>query len=570
MYSSKKNVLETVALLKAYGISQIVLSPGSRNAPLIQSFASDSFFTCHSVVDERSAGFFAIGLINRTGKPVALCCTSGSALLNYGPAVAEAFYQELPLVVVSADRSPAWIGQWDGQALPQQHAFGSLVRKSVTLPEINNEEETWHANRLINEALSACTTRGCGPVHINVPIAEPLFHFTIESLPEVRKYQVTASDSLSDYEGLRKVWNRAKRRLIVLGQMPSAGNEELSALLEKLRLDGSAVVLCEHLCQIDCPSFIGNFDAFIASEKPGYLTKLVPDLLLTIGGHIVSKQLKKWLRAEAPALHWHVGQTDERPDTYQCVSHFIQSAPEVFLKGLLEKPSESNQKTDVEWVDAWIKKTENTPAPSRELPFSDMTVTGSLMQALPANSVLFAANSSTVRNIQLFPLPVGSKVFCNRGTSGIEGTLSAACGYASLSRDLVFVEIGDLSFFYDLNILSRKSFPANLRILLLNNGGGGIFHLLPGLDQIETLEKYVSAGHENTAEAWIKAAGLRYLSVGAFQQTDSQEALYESLDKALISLMDSEEKKALVLEVFTNMEDNRAASKTYYQQLKIQ
>src|SRR5665647_1499309 len=188
MFSIKKNVLQTIALLKAHGVEYIVTSPGSRNAPLIHCFNKDPFFKCYSVVDERSAGFFAIGLINKTNKPVALCCTSGTALLNYHPAVAEAFYQELPLVIVSADRSPAWIGQMDGQTLPQAGIFGSLVLKSVQLPEVHSDEDLWHCNRLVNEALNAC--QGSGPVHINIPISEPLFDFSVEALPEVRKTTV--------------------------------------------------------------------------------------------------------------------------------------------------------------------------------------------------------------------------------------------------------------------------------------------------------------------------------------------------------------------------------------------
>src|SRR5665647_669116 len=181
MYSSKKNVLETVALLKSHGISEVVLSPGSRNAPLIQSFASDPFFNCHRVVDERSAGFFALGIINRIQKPVAVCCTSGTAVLNYGPAVAEAFYQELPLVVVSADRATAWIGQMDGQTLPQAGIFGSLVLKSVQLPEVHSDEDRWHCNRLVNEVLNAALNGG--PVHINIPVSYT--HLTLPTNREV-------------------------------------------------------------------------------------------------------------------------------------------------------------------------------------------------------------------------------------------------------------------------------------------------------------------------------------------------------------------------------------------------
>ena len=330
MYSPKKNVLETVALFKAYGISEVVLSPGSRNTPLIQSFASDPFFKCHSVVDERSAGFFALGIINRIQKPVAVCCTSGTALLNYGPAVAEAFYQELPLVVVSADRSPAWIGQMDGQTLPQPGIFGGLVRKSVQLPEVQVEEDLWHCNRLLNEALNAATN---GPVHINIPISEPLFDFSVETLPEVRTFKVVTPLMINDLQPLVEAYEQAEKPLILIGQL-QAHPLELTHLLEKFRLNRSDVVLVEHLGQYQTPDSIGNFDAMISTWDAETAKAFAPDLLITLGGHIVSKRVKKWLRENQAKTHWHIG-LNGLPDTYGQATHFMQTTPEAFLQGFL-------------------------------------------------------------------------------------------------------------------------------------------------------------------------------------------------------------------------------------------
>ena len=180
MYSNKKNVLQLAALLREYGIDHVVVSPGSRIAPLTQTFSQHPAFKCFTVVDERSAAFFALGLIQKINRPVAVCCTSGTALLNFGSAVAEAFYQQLPLLVISADRPAAWIGQMDGQTLPQPGIFNTLVKKSVQLPEPVTEEDEWYCNRLINEALLELNHYGKGPVQINVPLSEPLFEFTTE------------------------------------------------------------------------------------------------------------------------------------------------------------------------------------------------------------------------------------------------------------------------------------------------------------------------------------------------------------------------------------------------------
>ena len=221
MYTDKKNILQLVALLQAHGITKIVLCPGSRNIPIVHTLSNHPDFTCYAVTDERSAGYFAIGLTLNGGKPAAICCTSGTALLNLHPAVAEAFYQNVPLVVISADRPAAWIGQMDGQTLPQPGVFQSLVKKSVNLPEIHTDEDEWYCNRLINEALLEMNHHGKGPVHINVPISEPLFQFTTDTLPEVRV--ITRYQGLNvydrDYNDLIDRMNKYQKRMIIVGQM---------------------------------------------------------------------------------------------------------------------------------------------------------------------------------------------------------------------------------------------------------------------------------------------------------------------------------------------------------------
>ena len=556
MYSSKKNILQTVALLKAHGISHVVLSPGSRNAPLTQSFACDPFFICHSIVDERSAGYFAIGLINRLQKPVILCCTSGTALLNYGPAVAEAYYQELPLIVVSADRSPAWIGEMDGQTLPQPGAFRTLVKKSVQLPEIQNEEDLWHCNRLVNEAILACKHHGSGPVHINVPVSEPLFDFSTDMLPEVRCIKSMTASDLPDMQELISIWKSSSKRMILVGQMqPNDG--QLSYLLEKMAFDGGCIVLAEHLSNIVSSTFIGNFDALISALNEKESENLAPELLITIGGHIVSKQIKKFIRNHQPANHWHISPSGNIVDTMMCLTYSIESEPAPFF----EKFSDSvSHITNTDYARKWLSASKAIYSPKSELPFSDITVAGAFLERIPDNSVLFAGNSSAIRNIQLYSIPASTYVFCNRGTNGIEGSVSTACGYATESEALTFLLVGDLSFFYDLNALWNKHFPDNLRILLVNNGGGGIFHLLPDLDKAEALEEYVSAHHETTAEGWVQAAGLKYLKAETM----------ETLHSALTLFTKPSNEKAMVLEVFTTPENNKSTSDNYYNKLKHQ
>lgn len=549
MFTSKQNVLQTVATLKAHGIDHVVLSPGSRNAPLIHSFCQDPFFQCYSVVDERSAGFFALGLMDKLLRPVVVCCTSGTAVMNYGPAVAEAFYRNLPLVVVSADRTPAWIGQMDGQTVPQPGIFGNLVALSVQLPEIQTDENRWHCNRLVNEALLKCLEHRL-PVHINLPISEPLFDFSEPSLPEVRIIRSCPVKKQPHTDTFPEKWQKARKRLILMGQMTP--RPELRAVLETLVKKKACVVLCEHLSNNVSPTFVSNFDALLSALDTHETEPFAPSLLITLGGHIVSKRLRQFLRTHPPKSHWHVSPYGFPGDTFQCLTDSVETNEATFLQTLVA------ENTHDDYWETWMKASARIPEPGPDTPFSDIAVIGTLIRYLPKQAHLFTGNSSCVRNLQLHHLPSGTLVFCNRGTNGIEGTLSTACGYAAIHNGITFLVLGDLSFFYDLNALTLRHFAGNLRILLINNGGGGIFHLLPELDQSPALDAYVAARHKRSAEPWVKAAGLGYL----------RATNLEELEKNLSQWGSMESSTHMVLEVFTDTSANLSAHRTYYQQLK--
>ncbi|HMM01728.1 MULTISPECIES: 2-succinyl-5-enolpyruvyl-6-hydroxy-3-cyclohexene-1-carboxylic-acid synthase [unclassified Dysgonomonas] len=553
MFSVKKNVLQTVAILKAYGIRHVVMSPGSRNAPLMQTFSQDSSFDCHVIVDERNAAFYALGIIQCTRKPVVICCTSGTALLNYAPAVAEAYYQQLPLIVVSADRSQEWIGQMDGQTLPQAGVFGSLVKKSVNLPEIETERDTWFCNRLINEALIDCMTDAQGPVHINVPISEPLFDYSVEKLPEVRKINLASIEKSVDTTPFSDKWNHLPKRMIIVGQLPKSPG--LVKVLEKLVGRNDCIVLVEHPSNCVSPLFISNFDALLYAIPDEKKTDFVPDLVVTIGGHIVSKRLKQFLRGNKPVSHWHITPSGEVVDLFQSLTDLVETDNEKFLKALYNAISADEQRP---YSGLWKEASEKITEPSSETPFSDIQAMGDFLKRLPGNSVLHLANSSTVRNAQLYLLDKSVNVFCNRGTNGIESSLSSAIGFASVYEGITYLVIGDLSFFYGLNSLWNISHIKNLRILLVNNGGGGIFHLLPGLNKAPSLKQYVAATHNTGAGEWVRASGMKYLSA-----TNGEE-----LSKAFETFMNETIQKSMVLEVITDMEVSKVVFKDYYHKLK--
>ena len=554
-YSDKENILQLVALLKAHEVRNIVLCPGSRNTPLTHTIANHPFFTCHAVTDERSAGFFALGLSLNGGKPAAICCTSGTALLNIHPAVAEAYYQQIPLVVISADRPAAWIGQMDGQTLPQPGVFGSLVKCSVDLPEIHTDEDRWYCNRLVNEALLELNHHGKGPVHINVPISEPLFRFTTEELPEVRVIERYQGLNVYDkaYDDLIARLNRYTRRMMVVGQM------NLIYLFERKickQLYKHFAWLTEHTGNRTVPGIpIKNFDAIIYSLPEGSAeqARMLPELVITYGGHIVSKRLKQLLRKHPPKEHWHVSLDGKVCDTFCALTTVIEMDPFEFL----EKIAYLMENKPTDFPRRWETLAKQLPEPT--FAYSQMAAIGALIKNIPAEASLHLANSSTVRYAQLFPIAETVEVCCNRGTSGIEGSLSTAVGYAYLSKRLNFVAIGDLSFFYDMNALWNASVRPNLRILLLNNGGGEIFQSLPGLEMNERTHRFVTARHTTTAEAWATARGFRYTAVH-----DTDELLAAMADFTQPTETDA----PLFVEVFTDKAEDVRLLKEYYHSLR--
>ena len=554
-FTDKKNILQLVALLEAHQVTKIVLCPGSRNAPIVHTLATHPSFTCYSVTDERSAGFFAIGLALSGGQPAAVCCTSGTALLNLHPAVAEAFYQNVPLVVVSADRPAAWIGQMDGQTVPQPGVFGPLVKKSVNLPEIYTDEDEWYCNRLVNEALLETHHHGKGPVHINIPVSEPLFQFTTDALLQVRV--ITRYQGLNvydrNYDELIERLNKYTKRMVVVGQMNLIYQFEKKYVK---MLYKHFAWLTEHLGNQTVPGIaMKNFDAIIYAMNEEEQEKMSPELLITYGGHIVSKRLKKYLRQHPPKEHWHVSPDGEVVDLYGSLTTVIEMDPFEFLEKiafLLENKTPS-------YPLLWESTCKQLLPPV--LPYSEMSAIGALIRSLPEQSALHLANSSTIRYAQLFTLPPTVEVCCNRGTSGIEGSLSTAIGYASASDKLNFVIIGDLSFFYDMNALWNGYIRPNIRILLLNNGGGEIFHTLPGLEMSGTSHKFVTAVHKTSARGWAEERGFRYL------QADNEEQLNEAM--ALFAQPESTE-QPLLLEVFTNKNKDARILKEYYHSLKTQ
>ena len=487
-----------IQLCEVKGVKHIVISPGSRNAPLTIGFTNHSFFKCYSIVDERSAAFFALGIAQQTLEPVAVVCTSGSALLNYYPAVAEAFYTGLPLVVISADRPPHLINVGDGQTIIQPNAFGKHILFEANLKPTTKrfpfgvQYVQKKAQTLISKALDTAQQK-MGPVHINVPFDEPLYE-TVNQPIAIQS--VLKKDLLDTFiqisNSTLKTWQNAKRKLVVVGVNPPNSLE--SSIIEHLANDPSVIVLTETTSNLHHPNFFPSIDQLIAPLKNNEFKQLQPDLLVTFGGLIVSKKLKAFLREYKPTQHWHID-TYKANDTYFCLNKHFKSTPNAFFKSLFKSSKSINSTYFETWstIKQWrLKRHANY---LKSMSFSDFKAFELISKAIPKNYMVQSGNSSAIRYLQLFEFESSIHLYCNRGTSGIDGSTSTAVGASVVSKFPTLLITGDLSFFYDINGLWNNYISDNFKIIVINNNGGGIFRILPGNDNSELFETYFETKH---------------------------------------------------------------------------
>lgn len=521
MLSNKTNILQLVALIIEHGVEDIVVCPGSRNAPIIHTLHETAQNTktslrLHPLTDERSAGFFAIGVALATSKPIAIVVTSGSALVNLYPAVTEAFYQQVPIIIVSADRPQAWIGQMDGQTMPQIGVFGQMCKMSVNLPEVKNDEDAWHCNRLINEAILECTHRSNGPVHINVPISEPLYEFNTTALPIERVIERIEGFYPEEMPVLKERLQNSRRRMIIIGQRTD--ERQLNTDIKK-ELERSYIIVYEHLANIGEESESLLLNNKLLDVLEANTEDLRPDLVITVGGHIINKRLKQFLRKNPPQQHWHVCVDGKVTDLFKCLTTVVETQPDTFLHTLARQHTPLDKGKD--YPTLWKSKLlnfhqnfENKEGDTLEncTISNEQKIIGKLMETLPDDAVLHLANSSSVRYAQEYKLKSKVTVCCNRGINGIEGCLSSAVGFAKATAERPnFVVIGDLAFFYDQNALWNTELPNNLHILVLNNSGGKIFETLPLPDSKES-KRLIQAKHRTSAKSVALEYGLRYMN----------------------------------------------------------
>ncbi len=507
-YSSHKVVYEVLQACVASDVKHFVISPGSRNAPFILSFAKHSRIKCYSIVDERSAAFFALGMAQQLQEPVGLVCTSGTAILNYAPAVAEAYEQNIPLLVISADRPKELVGQAEGQSICQENVLKNIVEQSYQLPSGNKPHTVAYARRLCGEALALCLAKQ-RPVHLNVPLWEPLYKKADYSTQIHRAIHSAATTAqLTENEMLRLAakFNKAKKVLVLVGFLPE--NPQLNAILECFAKEKNVVVLTESIANLKSDTFHYNIDRLLSScsKKEDF----VPDILMTLGGTLISKVVKQWLRACPPKEHWHLNNRGEFVDTFQCLTENITVSPTTFFEQLLPFTETFNGEYAENWNALSEKAATKHNAYVAQLPWSDFQVFDTLLKHIPDNSLL--QNSTVVRYHQLFPYNPQRKYASNRGVSGIDGCTSTAVGAAFVTDDFTTLITGDISFGYDSNALWHKYISPKLRLIVINNGGGGIFRFLEASAKQEELEEFFETTHSNQSfEHLAKHWGIEYL-----------------------------------------------------------
>lgn len=550
MNFSKKILSQTITqLCLAKEIDHIVISPGSRNAPLTVGFTEHPSFKNFSIVDERCAAFFALGLAQQLKKPVALVCTSGSALLNYYPAIAEAFYSDIPLVVISADRPKAMIDIGDGQTIRQEDVFSNHILYSANCLE--GEEHQVFNETEINIALNLAIELQ-GPVHINAPFSEPLYE-TVSDM-QVRPQQVPARTATrqfdEDLQPFLKQWNNAKRKLILVGVLPPHSIEQ--QWIDQLATDDSVLVFTETTSNLHHDNFISSIDQLIAPLQENGFSELQPELLITMGGMVVSKKIKAFLRTYPPKHHWHVD-PKKAYDTYFVLDHHFKTTPALFLKQFLPKIEMAVSSYRTKWLEVKKNRLQKHTDFEAQASFSDFTVFSEIFKFIPNDLQLQLGNSATVRYAQLFDLPKTLTVFCNRGTSGIDGSTSTAIGAAHASETPSVFVTGDLAFFYDSNALWNNYIPSNFKIIVINNGGGGIFRILPGAKNTEHFSTYFETKHQLSATHLCEMFGFEYDS--ATNKAEVKEALMRFFNT-------SEGPK--LLEIFTPSESNDRVLLDYF------
>jgi len=531
-----QHITELGPLVKRFGARHVILAPGSRNAPLIQLFTSDQSYCCHSVVDERSAAYVALGMARQLNEPVLVVTTSGTAVMNLSPAVAEAFQQEIPLLVLTADRPREILSQFNNQVCDQRAPYFNYSKGFFEFPsQLREEQELESAMLDVEQLFQEALAYPAGPVHINLPLLEPLYEplpssmLTGSNIPSDPDSRVSGTASAPDFD-------LAGRKVLILAGM-GQGEAPLQEVLEKLVLHSRTVVVAENISNLSSEHFISTPELVLSGASAEERVALAPDLVIAFGQQVVSKRMKLFVQSLESA---ELMELEGNPVRHALLSKLANLAePENSFLNLWKEIEEREHKRAADYL--------------QMAPFGNLTAVARLLAAVPPSTVVHLGNSITIRNSQLLPVRTDLEYYSNRGTSGIDGSLSAAVGAALVSDQLHLLVLGDLSFVYDSNGMWNKDFPENLKIVVLNDGGGGIFRLLQGPDRMSFFEEFSVTQHPVSLE----------LLSGAFGRSFGRATNYPELERRTEALFASGTGLS-VLEVDTTASENSRIFKEFF------
>jgi 2-succinyl-5-enolpyruvyl-6-hydroxy-3-cyclohexene-1-carboxylate synthase len=533
----------------AKGVRNIVLSSGSRNAPMIITFNRMEAFQTYTITDERSAAFFALGMAEHLGEPVGLICTSGTAILNYSPAIAEAYYKGIPLLVMSADRPIEQIDQGDGQAIRQVGALANFVKYSASLPIVENDEDEWHVKNLLTNAFFNLTSNKKGPVHINIPLREPLYG-TCEYTKKTSLANILETENHLSDKSIQILNEEIKQynKILVLPCITNI-DKDLSDKLEALSALPNVVVLTETINNLHSENFFNGVDKYIKSIY-NESEESRPDLILTFGDILVSRMIKKYIQKEGVKAHWHISENAQHIDMFHNLSMRLDVNANYFF-------SKINIPRKGDYKQLFLAKRQEIEKYHSDfittLEWSDLKAFSQIEKALPKDYILHSGNSTVIRYLQIFDKFSIFPTFCNRGTSGIDGSVSTAVGAACINTRKNLLITGDLSFHYDSNGLWNKYLSEDLKIIVINNQGGGIFRFIEGPSEHKELGEFFEHHQERDVENIAKAYGFDYFSASDEASLSLEiKKFFEAKGKGILEIRTPREQNDIVLRRYFN------------------
>lgn len=497
-------------LLVAHGVTDAVISPGSRNTPMIIALGEREQITSSVITDERAAAFYALGRAMVSQRPVAICCTSGTALFDYAPAIAEAYYQGVPLIVISADRPAQWIDQDDSQTLRQPGALDHIVKSSYDLPvvtDLGDREKCHLVNRIVNDALLTALNGRKGPIHINIQLDGILGQTTDDmSLPEYCTRKITMVEPTPSLP--KETLDSFARQLldndtlVVAGFLPPS--DKLNHAVSLLSTLPNVYVMHETISNLRLRGRHTAIDSILTAHGSEQLDRLRPRLTMTFGGALVSRLIKEFLRETGKISqmeHWSIGRQHTTVDCFQSLTRRIEMDPAWFIRQLTGHAHRLlnkgyRPKCDSNYAAAWEEKKkqgiDRMERHVQEAGWSDLKAYATIFRNIPDNANLFLSNGTSVRYAQLLMERMPHICMCNRGVSGIDGSTATALGGASVYKGISVLVTGDMSLLYDCGALGLDNGTGRMVIIAVNNNGGGIFRFIRATRNIPERERYLS------------------------------------------------------------------------------